>query len=49
MMSINSFFKRVFDVVKLNVGTFDILLSEWVRLASLQHGTDIHLLTKKYF
>ena len=44
----NSFVKRVFDVVKLNVGTFEILLSEWVHLATLQHGTGFHLLTKKY-
>ena len=39
MRSINVFGKRVYDVVKLNVGTFDILLFEWVHLATLQHGT----------
>ena len=48
MRSINSFVKRIFDVVKFIVGTFDILLSEWVHLAALQQGTKIHLLTKIY-
>ena len=48
MMSINSFGKRVLDVVKLDVVTIDILLFVGSLSCSATWHIDPQLLTKKY-